>query len=138
VGQANGEVSSSLDSVTTPKITTYEAVARQLRYSHSVGYRRLDTAANRHAARTVEPAADLHPAAGADQGQAHLMRVFQGAVNATVAAFGIDAVYTPAGDESVSVRVTGHDRRLRGDPHPCRDGDLRRAGERGRHPAPRG
>jgi hypothetical protein len=43
VGQANGEVSSSLDSVTTPKITTYEAVARQLRYSHSVGYRRLDT-----------------------------------------------------------------------------------------------
>jgi hypothetical protein len=40
-------------------------------------------------ARTVEPAADLHPAAGADQGQAHLMAVFQGAVDATFTAFGI-------------------------------------------------
>ena len=58
-----------------------------------------------HAARAVEPAADLHPAAGADQGQAHLMTVFQGAVDATFAAFGIDAVYTPAGGEPVPVRV---------------------------------
>ena len=58
-----------------------------------------------HAARAVQPAADLHPAAGADQGQAHLMTVFQGAVDATFAAFGIDAVYTPAGGEPVPVRV---------------------------------
>ena len=47
-----------------------------------------------HAARAVQPAADLHPAAGADQGQAHLMTVFAGAVDATFAAFGIEAVYT--------------------------------------------
>ena len=33
------------------------------------------------------------------------MTVFQGAVDATFAAFGIDAVYTPAGGDSVSVRV---------------------------------
>jgi hypothetical protein len=33
------------------------------------------------------------------------MTVFAGAVDATFAAFGIDAVYTPAGGESVSVRV---------------------------------
>jgi hypothetical protein len=33
------------------------------------------------------------------------MTVFQGAVDATFAAFGIDAVYTPTGGESVSVRV---------------------------------
>jgi hypothetical protein len=33
------------------------------------------------------------------------MTVFQGAVDATFAAFGIDAVYTPAGGEPVSVRV---------------------------------
>ena len=58
-----------------------------------------------HAARAVQPAADLHPAAGADQGQAHLMTVFQGAVDATFAAFGIDAVYTPASSEPVGVRV---------------------------------
>jgi hypothetical protein len=51
-----------------------------------------------------QAAADLHAAAGADQGQAHLM-VFEGAVDATFAAFGIDAVYTPAGGEPVSVRV---------------------------------
>ena len=44
-------------------------------------------------------------AAGADQGQAHLMTVFQGAVDATFAAFGIDAIYTPAGGEPVPVRV---------------------------------
>ena len=31
--------------------------------------------------------------------------MFQGAVDATFAAFGIDAVYTPAGGEPVSVRV---------------------------------
>ena len=33
------------------------------------------------------------------------MAVFQGAVDATFAAFGIDAVYTPTGGETVSVRV---------------------------------
>jgi hypothetical protein len=33
------------------------------------------------------------------------MTVFQGAVDATFAAFGIDAVYTPAGGEPVPVRV---------------------------------
>ena len=33
------------------------------------------------------------------------MTVFRGAVDATFAAFGIDAVYTPAGGEPVSVRV---------------------------------
>jgi hypothetical protein len=33
------------------------------------------------------------------------MTVFAGAVDATFAAFGIDAVYTPAGGEPVSVRV---------------------------------
>ena len=58
------------------------------------------------AACAVQPAADLHAPAGADQGQAHLMAVFQGRVDATFAAFGIDAVYTPAGDGGpVSVRV---------------------------------
>ena len=49
-------------------------------------------------------AADLHWC-GADQGQAHLTTVFQGAVDSTFAAFGIDAVYTPAGGDPVSVRV---------------------------------
>jgi hypothetical protein len=34
------------------------------------------------------------------------MTAFEGALNATVAAFGIDAVYTPAGGESLPVRVT--------------------------------
>jgi hypothetical protein len=33
------------------------------------------------------------------------MAVFQDAVDATFAAFGIDAVYTPAGGEAVGVRV---------------------------------
>ena len=33
------------------------------------------------------------------------MTAFQGAVDATFVAFGIDAVYTPAGGEPVSVRV---------------------------------
>ena len=33
------------------------------------------------------------------------MTVFQGAVDATFAAFGIDVMYTPAGGEPVSVRV---------------------------------
>ena len=33
------------------------------------------------------------------------MTVFQGAVDATFAAFGIDAVYTPAGGEPLAVRV---------------------------------
>jgi hypothetical protein len=33
------------------------------------------------------------------------MTVFAGAVDATFAAFGIDAAYTPAGGEPVSVRV---------------------------------
>jgi hypothetical protein len=33
------------------------------------------------------------------------MTVFQSALDATFAAFGIDAIYTPAGGEPVSVRV---------------------------------
>jgi hypothetical protein len=33
------------------------------------------------------------------------MTVFQGAVDATFAAFGVDALYTPAGGEPVPVRV---------------------------------
>jgi hypothetical protein len=33
------------------------------------------------------------------------MSAFQGAVDATFAAFGIDAIFTPAGGEPVSVRV---------------------------------
>jgi hypothetical protein len=33
------------------------------------------------------------------------MTMFQGSVDATFAAFGIDAVYTPAGGDPVSVRV---------------------------------
>jgi hypothetical protein len=33
------------------------------------------------------------------------MTVFQSAVDATFAAFGIDALYTPAGGEPVSVQV---------------------------------
>src|SRR5918996_364244 len=33
------------------------------------------------------------------------MTVFQGAVDATFAAFGVDAVYTPAGGEPIQVRV---------------------------------
>jgi hypothetical protein len=33
------------------------------------------------------------------------MTVFQGAVDATFAAFGIEAIYTPAGGEPVSLRV---------------------------------
>jgi hypothetical protein len=33
------------------------------------------------------------------------MTVFAGAVDATFAAFGIDAVYTPAGGEPIQVRV---------------------------------
>ena len=56
MGQGSGEVSSSLNSVTTPKITTYEAVARQLTYSHSVRCRRFrHGAANRHAAHAINP-----------------------------------------------------------------------------------
>jgi hypothetical protein len=39
------------------------------------------------------------------KGQANLMTVFQGAVDATFTAFGIDAFYTPAGGEPGSVRV---------------------------------
>jgi hypothetical protein len=49
--------------------------------------------------------ANLHSAAGADQGCRDLMPVFRGAVDATFAASGIDAVYTPAGSEPVAVRV---------------------------------
>jgi hypothetical protein len=41
----------------------------------------------------------------ADQGQARLMTVFQGAVEATFAEFGIDALYTPAGGDPIPVRV---------------------------------
>jgi hypothetical protein len=47
------------------------------------------------------------------------MAVFQDAVDATFAAFGTDAVYTPAGGEPVQVRViarrAGYHRRLRRD-----------------------
>jgi hypothetical protein len=39
------------------------------------------------------------------KGQAHLMTVFRGAVDATFAAFGIDAIYTPAGADPVPLRV---------------------------------
>jgi hypothetical protein len=39
------------------------------------------------------------------KGQTHLMTVFQGAVDVTFAAFGIDAVYASAGGEPVPVRV---------------------------------
>ena len=49
--------------------------------------------------------ADLHPAARAIQGQAHLMTVFQGAVDARFDAFGINVVYTPVGGEPVRVQV---------------------------------
>jgi hypothetical protein len=52
-----------------------------------------------------QTAADLHPAAGADQGRAHLMTVFRSAVDAMFAAFGIEASYIPAGGEPVPVRV---------------------------------
>jgi hypothetical protein len=34
------------------------------------------------------------------------MTAFEGAVDATFAAFGIDALYTPAGGEPVSVRLS--------------------------------
>src|ERR671910_5179 len=57
------------------------------------------------AARAVEPAADLHAAARADQGQADLMTAFTGAVDATFACFGIDGTYTPAGGDPLPVRV---------------------------------
>ena len=52
-----------------------------------------------------EPAPDLHPAVRADRGQAHLMKAIAGAVDATLAAFGIDATYTPAGGEPLPVQV---------------------------------
>jgi hypothetical protein len=61
--------------------------------------------APRHAPCAVEPLADLHPAARADQGQAHLITAFQGAVDAPFAAFGIDAVFTLASGEPVPVLV---------------------------------
>ena len=54
-----------------------------------------DRLLTRNAARAVHPLVDLHAAAGVDQGQAHLMTAFEGAVDATFAAFGIDAAYTP-------------------------------------------
>jgi hypothetical protein len=59
-----------------------------------------------HAARPVEPAADLHLAASADQGGSGPDDgVARGRVDASFAAFGIDASYTPAGGEPVPVRV---------------------------------
>ena len=90
-----------------------------------------------HAARAVQPAADLHAAAGADQGQAHLMTAFQSAVDATFGAFGIDAVYTPAGGEPVSVRVRRFDagpldlfNKIEGGSRPPRTWRSRRSGRR--------
>jgi hypothetical protein len=58
-----------------------------------------------HAARPVQSAADLHPPARAAQGQAELMGAFGGAVDATFAAFGRDAIYTPTDGEPITVRV---------------------------------
>ena len=59
------------------------------------------------------------------------MTVFQGAVDATFAAFGIDAVYTQAGGDSVPVKVIAR-RRTRSlalrDAHPCRDRELSSCG----------
>jgi hypothetical protein len=47
----------------------------------------------------------IAPGGTADQGEAYLMTVSAGAVDATFAAFGIDAVYTPAGGDPVPVRL---------------------------------
>ena len=67
------------------------------------------------------------------------MTAFQGAVDATFAAFGIDALYTPPGGEPMSVRVIASRPDtivgFRRDPDPRRDCDPRAAGERGRKPA---
>jgi hypothetical protein len=67
------------------------------------------------------------------------MTVFHGAVDASFAAFGTDAIYTPAGGEPVPVRVIARrpDTIVGFDPNPCRDRDRRSAGQRGRKPAPR-
>jgi hypothetical protein len=57
------------------------------------------------------------------------MTAFHGAVDATFAAFGIDAIYTPADGDPVSARLIA--RRpdaivgFGEDPHPRRDGDVR-------------
>ena len=92
------------------------------------------------AARAVQPAADLHPAAGADQGQAHLMTVFAGRGGRDVRRVRdrcrLHAGRRRAGAGAGHRQASRHDRRLRRDPHPCRDRDLRGAGERGRQPAP--
>jgi hypothetical protein len=63
------------------------------------------------------------------------MAAFQDAVDATFAAFGIGAVYTPAGGEP-DRQASLHHRRLRRDPHPCRDGDFRIAASAVRNPRP--
>jgi hypothetical protein len=69
------------------------------------------------------------------------MTAFQGAVDATFAAFGIDTVYTPTGGEPVSVRVIARrpdtivafgETRIH-----ARDGHVRAARERGCQPAAR-
>jgi hypothetical protein len=69
------------------------------------------------------------------------MTAFAGAVDATFASFGIDAVYTPAGGEPVSVRVIARrpdtivgfgETRIHAE-----TAYLRATGERGRKPAPR-
>jgi hypothetical protein len=67
------------------------------------------------------------------------MTVFEGAVEATFAAFGIDATYTPSGGEPVPVRVIARrpdtivgfgETRIHAE-----DGNFRAARERGREPA---
>jgi hypothetical protein len=63
------------------------------------------------------------------------MTAFQGAVDATFAAFGI----TPAVGEPLAVRVVKaprHHHRLRRHPHPHRDRDVRGAGEGVSNPHP--
>ena len=81
----------------------------------------------------TRPLRICNPAAGADQGRAHLMTVFRGAVDAMFAAFGIEANYTGrrrAGPGAGNREASRHHRRLRRDPYPRRDRNLRvRAGE---------
>jgi hypothetical protein len=69
------------------------------------------------------------------------MTVFQGAVHATFAAFGVEAVYTPAGGDPVTARVIARrpdtivgfgETRIHAE-----NSNLRGAGERGREPASR-
>jgi hypothetical protein len=89
----------------------YTNVSGDLRQANYSSLREGKQAVDQQFARWVmlhvqsKPAADLRSPAGADQGQAHLMTAFQDAVDATFAAFGINAVYAPAGGEPVPARV---------------------------------